>query len=152
MARDAELQRLKESRSAAKRKTRRTYNLILSALENEGSLESILVLHERLKREFNEFSNAFTVYEKALKDEGQEDDNDYKTGGVFYRDVSGYLFLVENKLNDLKIAEDLVNATRTVKNELRRYNWQLSEVQTITEGRPMKMSMSRTLNRMAVSG
>ena len=133
MARDAELQRLKEKRSAAKRKTTRSYNLILSALENDGNLESTRVLHEKLKQEFNEFSQAFAVYEEALEDEQKEDHDDYKTGGVYYRQVSSYLFLIENKLNVLKNAEDLADIIRTVKNELRRYRWQLSEVRTISE-------------------
>ena len=137
MARDAELQRLKEKRSAAKRKTTRSYNLILSALENGGNLENTRVLREKLEMEFNEFNQAFAAYEKALEEEGQEEIDDYKTGGVYYRQVSSYLFLIENKLNDIKNnqanAEDLADAKRTVKNEFRRYQWQLSEVKTISE-------------------
>ena len=87
--------------------------------------------------EFNEFNMAFAAYEKALEEEGQEEIDDYKTGGVYYRQVSSYLFLIENKLKDIKNnqanAEDLADAKRTVKNELRRYQWQLSEVKTISE-------------------
>ena len=78
MARDAELQRLKENRAAAKRKTTRTFNLLEVALsEDPDCVDSAQNLYERLKTEFREFDTAVDAYERALDIlEDKEDDPD----------------------------------------------------------------------------
>ena len=66
MARDADLQRLKEARAAAKRKCTRTFNILEANLE-EDCLESAEALYERLRvQEFPQFEAAFDSYESPL--------------------------------------------------------------------------------------
>ena len=139
MARDAELQRLKENRAAAKRKTTRAFNLLEAALsENKDCLESAQALYERLKTEFRAFEIAFDAYERALEDfEDRENDPDYKSMGKYYQEVSKTISSAERQLKEAKRAvearEDLENAKKAVKAELSIYNWQLNEVKVITE-------------------
>ena len=90
MARDADLQRLKENRSAGKRKVTRTFNTLQAELaENQGGGETAKALYERLKVEFREFETAFDAYEKFLDDEENKatecDDDDKGTGGMMNR-------------------------------------------------------------------
>ena len=116
MARDAELQRLKESRSAAKRKCTRTFNLLKTSLdEDEGCSDSAQKLHERLKNEFREFESAFDAYEKALESlDDRGDLEDYQTMGTYFREVSKKLVDAEKMMRVIQSKEDLSESRKAL--------------------------------------
>ena len=133
MARDADLQRLKENRSAGKRKVTRTFNTLQAELaENQGGGETAKALYERLKVEFREFETAFDAYEKFLDEEEKKADlEDYRTLGTYFQEVARKVSAAEKLINVASNKEVLASARLSFANSFDLYKWQRSEVMEI---------------------
>ena len=143
MARDADLQRLKEARAAAKRKCTRTFNILTANLE-EDCLESAETSYERLKnQEFPQFETAFDAFESALEElEDKAQDEDFTSLGAYFQQVAKLVSQAEKLIHnaqteaeesqaDAQAKSNLADAKRKLEDDFNLYKWQRAEVMEV---------------------